>query len=177
MNAIADALRGCAVIRDRELPAEFEQQLPELTTLAFRVAYSVLRHRQDAEDVAQEAIARAYQKFSSLRDRAALRAWTVRVAWRRALDHRRTTLRRQRRESVSQAPLAAAAEQATSSNRFREELFEAIERLPAKLRMTILLCAVEGYDTRETAALLQIPEGTVRSRLHLARRRLAEILK
>ena len=66
-----------------------EALLEEAAPLAFRVAFSVLRHRQDAEDVAQEALAQAWSRFDSLRDRERFRSWLARIAWRRALDRRR----------------------------------------------------------------------------------------
>src|SRR5919204_1409661 len=65
---------------------EFEERLAESATLAFRVAYGVLRSREDAEDVAQEAAVRAYQGFGSLRNKERFRPWLVRIAWRPALD-------------------------------------------------------------------------------------------
>src|SRR5262249_50066194 len=71
---------------DEELAREFDVLLAECSTLAFRVAFAVLRHRQDAEDVAQEAFAKAYRKFRQLRDRTRFRAWLVRVTWRLAID-------------------------------------------------------------------------------------------
>ena len=69
-----------------DLEREFEDRLRESSTLAVRVAYGVLRHRPDAEEVAQEAFARAYTCFSTLRDRASFRAWLVRMTWRLAID-------------------------------------------------------------------------------------------
>jgi len=76
---------GRLVTLDASLDEEFEKRLRECSTLAVRVSYSVLRQRQDAEDVAQEAFARAYAKFSQLRDRDRFRAWLVRMTWRLAL--------------------------------------------------------------------------------------------
>src|SRR5512143_3577727 len=89
-----------AVSREDGLPldAETEEGLAEGTRLAFRVAWSVLRQREDAEDVAQEALARACRSLGSLRDRGSFRPWLVRIAWRLALNHRRATRRRERRE-------------------------------------------------------------------------------
>ena len=55
-------------------------------------------------------------------------------------------------------------------------LWRAIDSLPDKLRITIVLSGIEEYDTREVAALLRLPEGTVKSRLFLARQRLKELL-
>src|SRR5262245_57672615 len=92
---------------DAELEREFEARLVESSTLAFRVAFSVLRHRQDAEDVAQEAFAKAYRSFRQLRDRDRFRAWLVRMTWRLALDYQRGSRRRLARESaIAVAPAA-----------------------------------------------------------------------
>src|SRR5438132_3730477 len=98
MNELAGLLVAGAVSVDRELEQEFEARLLESSALAFRVAYSVVRHREDAEDVAQEAFAKAYRSFHQLRDRQRFRAWLVRMAWRLAIDRLRTDRRREARE-------------------------------------------------------------------------------
>src|SRR5205809_5293699 len=94
MNDWAGGYTGAFVTLDEGLEREFEDRLRESSTLAFRVAYGVLRHRQDAEDVAQEAFAKAYRSFRQLRDRDRFRAWLVRMTWRMAIDRRRANLRR-----------------------------------------------------------------------------------
>ena len=81
-----------------ELEREFEARLADSSRLAFRVAFSVLRQREDAEDVAQEAFAKAYRSFRQLRDRTRFRAWLVRMTWRMALDRHRANRRRLARE-------------------------------------------------------------------------------
>src|SRR3954464_303763 len=83
---------------DQELEREFESRLAETSTLAFRVAYGVLRHKQDSEDVAQEAFVKAYRNFRGLRHRDRFRAWLVRMTWRLAIDRRRNDRRREARE-------------------------------------------------------------------------------
>ncbi len=160
-----------------DLEDEFEQRLTDSGGLALRVAYSVLRQREDAEDVAQEALTRAYQSLSKLRDRDRFRSWLVRICWRLALDHRRAGRRRERREQAAEvAPEPNVAEMA-EKNEFRERLWLAVDALPEKLRTVVVLSALEGHDIREVAALLELPSGTVKSRLHLARKRLAESLR
>src|SRR6266568_3227473 len=67
-----------------QLEREFDMRLVESSTLVFRVAFGVLRHRQDAEDVAQEAFIKAHRSFRQLRDRERFRAWLVRLTWRLA---------------------------------------------------------------------------------------------
>jgi RNA polymerase sigma-70 factor, ECF subfamily len=99
MHEQAERVGGLFVVTD-DLEREFEARLVESSRLAFRIAYSVLRHRQDAEDVAQESLVRAYRKFSRLRDLTRFRAWIVRLTWRLALDRRRADRRRLARELV-----------------------------------------------------------------------------
>src|SRR5215468_10985283 len=98
MHELVDRLAGGAVSVDRDVEREFEVRLRDSSTLAFRVAYGVLRHREDAEDVAQEAFAKAYRSFHQLRDRDRFRAWLVRMTWRLAIDRRRGDHRREARE-------------------------------------------------------------------------------
>jgi RNA polymerase sigma-70 factor, ECF subfamily len=164
---------GCAVER------ELERRLADCSSLAYRVALGVLHSTADAEEVAQEALIRAYRHFSRLRDPARLQAWLVRVTWRLAIDRQRSVARRERREQAALAnePLPLTVEQAALSREFQDRLEQAVDSLPEKLRRVVILAAIEGYDMRETAVLLDLPEGTVRSRLHRARQLLAEKLR
>ena len=193
MHEHAERLVGSLVTADRELEREFEARLADSSRLAFRVAFSVLRQREDAEDVAQEAFAKAYRSFRQLRDRTRFRAWLVRMTWRMALDRRRANRRRLARElpveveaglswpersrgqtrldlhETTTADTVAARERA-------EHLWRAIEALPEKLRLVVVLAGIEGHDMHEVGALLDVPEGTVKSRLFLARKQLKERL-
>src|ERR1051326_5809256 len=101
MNAQVGRLAGPLVSAAEDLEREFEARLADSSTLAFRVAYGVLRHRQDAEDVAQEAFVKAYRSFRELRDRDRFRAWLVRMTWRLAIDRQRNDRRRLAREDRS----------------------------------------------------------------------------
>jgi RNA polymerase sigma-70 factor (ECF subfamily) len=178
MNDDAVQLAGGFVTVDRTLEQEFEARLTESSTLAFRVAYGVLRQRQDAEDVAQEAFVRAYRHFAQLRDRERFRAWLVRITWRLALDHRRGDKRRAAREDASGATSAgASADAALVAQERAALLWQAIDALPEKLRVAIVLANIEGHDVDEVARLLALPVGTVKSRLFEARRKLKERLQ
>jgi RNA polymerase sigma-70 factor (ECF subfamily) len=163
---------------EADLEAEFEERVRDSSTLAFRVAYGVVRHREDAEDVAQEALAKAYQRFAQLRDRERFRAWLVRLTWRLAIDRVRADRRRAAREQGS-ALLAADAvvDQRPDAEEHARHLWRAIDALPEKLRIVVVLAAIEGHGIREVAALLALPEGTVKSRLFSARKSLAESLR
>ena len=163
---------------EQDLDREFEARLAETSTLAFRVAFSVLRHRQDAEDVAQEAYARAFRRFRALRDRDRFRAWLVRMTWRIALDNRRAQGRRTARELTqvdagtphTATDLVAAHERASC-------LWAAIDELPEKLRLVVVLAAIEEHDLAHVAQVLDVPVGTVKSRLFQARQQLKERLQ
>lgn len=170
----AELLRVPVASVDDELEREFEARLSESSTLAFRVAFSVLRHREDAEDVAQNALVRAHGNFHKLRNRDRFRAWLVRTTWRLALDHRRGEQRRLVRQFEHQAGTPIA--ETTESRERADQLWEAIDALPEKLRVALVLSAVGGHDIADVARLLGLPEGTVKSRLFHARRQLQERL-
>jgi RNA polymerase sigma-70 factor (ECF subfamily) len=183
MHERADRLPGNFVTVDDELAREFEARLVESSTLAFRVAFSVLRQREDAEDVAQEAFAKAYRSFRQLRDRDRFRSWLVRMAWRMALDRQRANQRRLAREvaddvvaaGLQTRDVATTSDTAIAQER-ADQLWRAIATLPEKLRLVIVLAGIQGHDIREVALLLDVPDGTVKSRLFLARKQLREQL-
>ncbi|OLD80675.1 MAG: hypothetical protein AUF67_11190 [Acidobacteria bacterium 13_1_20CM_58_21] len=160
---------------------EFEERLAECGPLAYRVARGVLRNTADAEDVAQEALLRAYSKFDRLRDRNRFRAWLVRIAFRLALDRLRSGKRRELRDTLwsqpVRQPLGATAEDLAVSNEFQAHLENALAELPEKLRLVLLLAAMEGHTIDEIASMLGISTGTVKSRIFYARRQLAEKLQ
>jgi len=170
--------RGAAQADTRR---EFEERLAECGPLAYRVARGVLRNSADAEDVAQEALLRAYRRFDRLRDRNRFRAWLVRIAFRLALDRLRSGKRREQRDTLwsqpERQPSAATAEDLAASNEFQAHLENALAELPEKLRLVLLLAAMEGHTIEEIAALIGIPVGTVKSRIFLARKQLAEKLR
>ncbi len=187
MHGFADSLTGGLLSADHDLDREFEARLTESSTLAFRVAYGVLRHRQDAEDVAQEAFVKAYRNFRQLRDRDRFRAWLVRLTWRLAIDRRRGDRRREARDrspeklrhirSEVAEGFSPAAEADLVANERAARLWQAIDALPEKLRVVVVLSGIEEHDLREVARLLGLPEGTVKSRMFLARHRLKEQLQ
>jgi len=146
----------------------------------FHIAYGVLGNAADAEDVAQEVFLRAYQKFQSLREAEKFRAWINRIAFRLALNRQRGRRRRLTRETAWHAHGTGDtvdgmkhAEQQVLLDRLREE----IERLPKKLRKVLQLSVVEDMVAADVGAVLGIPPGTVRSRLHAARKLLLEAMQ
>jgi len=158
----------------------FGERLAENQRRVFQIAYSVLGNSADAEDVAQEAFLRAYQKFDSLREAEKFRAWVNRIVFRLALNRKRGYRRRLERDTAWQSMESPAmvdgakeAEQQVMLDRLRKE----IERLPAKLRSVLQLSLVEEMDAADVGVVLGIPAGTVRSRVHTARKLLLEVMQ
>jgi len=166
---------------DASTQLEFEERLSECAPLAYRVARGVLRNSADAEDVAQEAMLKAYRSFHRLRDRTRFRAWLVRISFRLALDRLRSSKRRELRDHLwsqpAHHPPVASAEDVAASNQFQLHLDRALAELPEKLRLALLLSAMEGHSLEEVAELVGAPLGTVKSRIFLARKQLAEKLR
>lgn len=182
MHERADALAAgpvSEVAGADDLTREFETRLADSSGLAFRVAYSVLRNRQDAEDTAQEAFVRAFRKFRDLREREKFRGWLVKMAWTIALDRRRADKRRLAREDSAMRlrPQEGNAETEAIAAQRSARLWQAIDALPEKLRLVIVLQAIEGHSVRDIAQWLDAPEGTIKSRLFDARQKLQEWLR
>src|SRR5438093_12830709 len=160
---------------------EFEERLAECGPLAYRVARGVLRNTADAEDVAQETLLRAYRRFDRLRDRTRFRAWLVRIAFRLALDRLRSGKRRELRDTIwsqpEHQPPTRTAEDLADSKQLQARLNNALAESPEKLRLVLLLAAMEGHTIEEIAGMLGISTGTVKSRIFYARKQLAEKLR
>ena len=158
----------------------FSQSVAANQKRVFQIAYSVLGNPADSEEVAQEAFLRAFLNFSSLRDAEKFRQWVNRIAFRLALNRQRGSRRQMARDTAWHAAApgefadgAASAEQRLLLERLRAQ----IERLPEKFRRVLQLSVVEEMDAAAVGAVLGIPEGTVRSRLHTARKMLLETMR
>lgn len=147
---------------------EFAALVERNTRRMFRVAYSLLRNVQDAEDAVQEAFLKLYrgEAWRRMEDE---RAFLARTVWRVALDRVSGT---GRMEDVAEMDLAAGGESPedwSASGDERELLRRMIDGLPEELRRPLVLSAMEEMTSREVGAVMGIPEGTVRTRVMRAR--------
>lgn len=158
----------------------FGARVAENQRRVFQIVYGVLGNSADAEDVAQETFLRAYQKFASLREAEKFRAWVNRIAFRLALNRQRGQRRRMARDSawhVSEIGVTVDGEKNAEQQLTLNQLRREIEELPEKLRSVLQLSLVEEMGAEEVGTILGIPAGTVRSRLHTARKLLLEAMK
>ena len=180
MAVPAQVIWSGAIPMVAETAADLEVLVHEHSALVFRIAYSVLRNPQDAEDAAQETFLRALRYGRRLRQVEDARRWLARVAWRVALDRRR----RQPEISLEEAAQAvrtlrdagAASDQIAAGREMMALLEGLIAALPAELRQTLTLSTVEELPAADVAVLLDIPEATVRTRVFRARQILKEKL-
>jgi RNA polymerase sigma-70 factor, ECF subfamily len=177
-RACVDALIARTETDERE--AGFGARVAENQRRVFQIAYGVLGNSADAEDVAQETFLQACQKFPSLREAEKFRAWVNRIAFRLALNRQRGLRRRLTRETAWHAAGTGETVDGTRNAEQRvllERLRNEIEALPEKLRRVLQLSIVEDMDAADVGVVLGIPAGTVRSRLHTARKLLLEAMK
>jgi RNA polymerase sigma-70 factor, ECF subfamily len=145
----------------------------------FQIAYSVLGNSAEAEDVTQETFLNAYRNLASLHDEELFRGWVNRIAFRLALNRQRSLRRRLTRDTAwhAEAPETTDGEKTVQDRLLLEQLRRAIEKLPRKLQQVLQLSTVEEMDATQVGLVLGIPAGTVRSRLHTARKLLLEAMK
>lgn len=153
--------------------AELETVVRVHARFVFKVAYGVLRNSHDAEDVAQEVFLRVHRDGTGgVRD---IQAWLATVAFRLAIDRRR------RPEALDVAELEissneVSAEQSVIDRQSIERVHRLIASLPDDLRYPLVLSAVEELNSRQVAAIIGIPESSVRGRIMRARQLLKEKL-
>ena len=146
---------------------DFAVQIMDMKKTLYHVACGILRSEADREDAVQECILKAWEKRDSLKSDAAFRSWVTRILINECYDICR---RSSKIIVMDELPEAVAPEM---DNR---DLRDAIGKLEDIYRLPILLFYVEGFSIREISRMLQIPEGTVKSRLHAGRGKLKILL-
>jgi RNA polymerase sigma-70 factor, ECF subfamily len=144
----------------------------------YRIALALARNPHDAEDVAQETFLQIYRgdRWQEIEDE---RGYLARVAWRLAVRRRKPHMREQELSPEMQLEMRsgeASPEQSAMDRELESWLHARIDALPEKLRQPLALAALGELKLVEIAAVLGLPEGTVRRRIHTARQKLKEEL-
>jgi RNA polymerase sigma-70 factor (ECF subfamily) len=171
-----------------ELDERFEREAIPLIREMYAAAVRMTRNPADAEDLLQETYLRAYRGFSGFEEGTNLRAWLYRILTNAFIN----TYRKRQREPqmVSDDELEewylyeklggegaeSSAEAQVLESLPDEDVQEALADLPEQFRLAVLLADVEGFSYKEIAEILDIPIGTVMSRLHRGRRALEKRL-
>lgn len=166
-------------------PRAFEQLVRRHERRVYRLLFRMLGSREEAEDACQEAFLSLHRHGRRFRREARFSTFLYRVAANAALNRRRTLGRaRARRQELAQRQATGAhlpesprdPEDAARGSEIQERVQEALLSLPEDLRTAVVLYDIEGQSYREIAGILDIPEGTVKSRIHRARHGLRERL-
>ena len=144
---------------------EFAARIVAMQETLYRVSYSILKRRCDQEDAVQEAIQKAWQQRGKLREDAAMQPWVVRI-----LIHECYAMLRRRKREVPMDSLPER-EAPPDADIALHELFLSLEE---SLRLPAVLHYIEGYELKDIAHMLRLPTGTVKSRLHRARKKMKE---
>lgn len=171
--------------KDREA---FDQLIEKYRDRAYAMAYSIVHNNEDAVDVLQEAFIKVFENIGSFKGDSRFYTWLYRILFNLAVD----CARRKKNTNVSlddedalpseqTLDIAAHGTPTPSDELDRRELGEllnqCLSRIPLAQRTAVLLCDVEGLSYAEIAEVMQIAEGTVMSRLHYGRQRLAAMLE
>ena len=156
----------------------------------YRAVYVALGSRTAADDVVQEAFVTAFKNLRSFRGDSSFRTWLLSIAWRKALDERKSVMRWMRRVVVYERfgdDSAAVLDRVPSTERPNDERIAGrelhhtvrrlIARLPRKLRDAVLLAGSGDYSYAQIAEMLNVPVGTVKWRMSEARRVLKKKLE
>jgi RNA polymerase sigma-70 factor (ECF subfamily) len=171
--------------------ATFAEQATPYMDQLYAAAMRMTRNPADAEDLIQETFIRAYRGFPSFQDGTNLRAWLYRILTNTFINTYRAKQRRpeqtdlddvedlylyKRLGGLEAASLGRSAEDELMDMFTETEVRDAIEALPEQFRMAVLLADVEGFSYKEIAEIVDVPIGTVMSRLHRGRKALQRSL-
>lgn len=162
---------------------QFEKQLRPYLMDLYRYSYRLTGAREDAEDVVQDLLSRLYEKQLVIDELEKPRTWLMKVLYRQFIDWQRKNQRTPTRiadddsyEIIdSLANQRPTPEQALLQDRTQRDLSQALASLSEEHRVLIMLHDVEGFTLQEIHEMLEVPVGTLKSRLHRGRHQLREI--
>ncbi len=167
---------------------DFNAAAREHRSFLLQIAVASTRNPTEAEDIVQEALMRGYRGIKRFRGDCPLRIWLSRIVVRVAINHHKSLARRLKRwvffgdlQSVYEDGSVQEFEPADPMGFFDREavldIRKHVNRLPDEFRMPLVMLAVDGLTIPEIAGILEIPEGTVKSRIFYARKRLKQALQ
>ena len=170
-------------------PASFEDDVVPLLPQLYSAALRMTRNPADAEDVLQEALLRAYRGYRTFKAGTNLKAWMYRILTNTFINRYRQQARQPAEvelgeledlylyRRLGEASGAARSAEEEALDRFvDEDVKAAVEALPENFRIPVLLADVEGFSYKEIAKIMDVPIGTVMSRLHRGRKALQKAL-
>ena len=168
---------------------EFAEQAMQYAPQLYSAAMRLTRNSADAEDLVQDTYLRAWRSFNTFQDGTNLRAWLYRILTNSFINKYRAKQRRPDEtgmDNIEDLYLYKRMNTLDNGSRSAEdtmfELFtddevkQALEDLPENFRLPVLLADVEGFAYKEIAEMLEIPVGTVMSRLHRGRKQMHKLL-
>jgi RNA polymerase sigma-70 factor (ECF subfamily) len=170
-----------------QFTADAMQYAPQLFSTALRMT----RNRSDAEDLVQETYIKGWRSFHTFQEGTNLRAWLFRIMTNTYINKYNAQKRKgtevelddieelflyKRLGSIDQSQLSSSAEDQMLELFSDDEVKNALEELPEDFRMPVLLSDVDGFSYKEISEMLEIPIGTVMSRLHRGRKAMQKML-
>ena len=153
--------------------SEFDEQLKEIIPRLRRFALSLTRNSSSADDLVQASLERALSAWGGKRAEGDVRAWLFSILYRQFLDaHRRSRRYARMLEFFTGRD---DAESSTERTVIAQSTLQAFDRLPTEQRALLLMVSVEGLSYQEVADILNVPTGTVMSRLSRARQALRQL--
>jgi RNA polymerase sigma factor (sigma-70 family) len=158
----------------------FNEEYSQLFPVIFRVAYRVTGDVGIAEDLCHEAFIKYYERHEPLPDTNQAKYWLIRVVKNMALNHEKRKSRE--RNALSKLEkitpqYAESVEKRVMEDELKSSVQEALNKLPPKLRMVLVLKEYGGLNYREIGAMLKISEGNVKVRVFRAREQLEKLFK
>src|SRR5690606_3039678 len=171
--------------------ANFERDAMPYVGQLYAAAMRMTRNPADAEDLVQETMLKAYRAYDTFQEGTNLKAWLYRILTNTYINRYRKAQRRptetdlgevedlylyRRLGSEDTAEMSRSAEDQLLEGLVESDIKEAVEALPEHFRLPVLLADLEGFSYKEIAEILDIPIGTVMSRLHRGRKQLQRAL-
>jgi RNA polymerase sigma-70 factor, ECF subfamily len=169
----------------------FEELASPYMSALYAAALRMTRNPSDAEDLVQETYLRAYRGFGGFREGTNLKAWLYRILTNTFINQYRAKKRRpdqvdlddvedfyifRRLGGLEAADAERTAETEALESMPDDEVKQALESIPEQFRMAVILADIEGFSYKEIADILDVPIGTVMSRIHRGRRQLQKLL-